>query len=331
MPFLLTRKNVEELNVDAKVIGSCPYRSPRRNQGWQPDLWAEQRRIQALAPGESLLTSGTEFDAKCGIITLPPIWEGGERKEALKLSCCYDSALRLAHRRRCRSVAFPLLSADCHGFPKDLALRTAIATITDCLDKYEMTVYLSIREPSALAIFDKHYSDILRELEETLPTDFSEALECEFASASQDFPLPCAAPKAVPCEKKCAAVPVPQKLEALMAAQEETFSQQVMRYIDQKGLKDPEVYKKANLDRRLFSKIRSNANYQPSKTTALALALALELNLDQTRDLIGKAGYSLTRSNKADIILEYFIREGDYDLYEINQILFAFDQPLLGS
>ena len=101
--------------------------------------------------------------------------------------------------------------------------------------------------------------------------------------------------------------------------------------IDRTGKKDSEIYKKANVDRKLFSKIRNNKNYRPSKTTALAFAVALELNLEETRDFIGRAGFALTHSSKFDIIVEYFIRKGDYNIHEINLMLFEFDQSQLGS
>ena len=127
-------------------------------------------------------------------------------------------------------------------------------------------------------------------------------------------------------------MPAPsRKLEDLLREVEYTFSEAVFKWIDSKGKTDPEIYKKANLDRKLFSKIRNNTYYKPSKTTALALAIALELNLDETKDLIGRAGYALTHSSKSDIIIEYFITQGNYDIFEINEVLFAFDQPLIGG
>jgi len=111
----------------------------------------------------------------------------------------------------------------------------------------------------------------------------------------------------------------------------ETFSVALLRMIEERGMKPSEAYKKANVDKRLFAKIQGNIHYKPGKTTAVAFALALGLNLDQTKDFIGRAGYALSDSNKFDLIIEFHIRNKIYDVYEINDVLFHFDQPLLGS
>ena len=338
MPFLLTRRDVAEVDAEAKVLGSCPYHSKKKLSGWHPELRAEERRLQSLSAGEAALSNGKTLNAKYEIVTIPPLWEGGEKKEEQKLAACYESALELARRRRCRTIAFPLLSGDCHGFPKDLAYDTAIRTIRDFLSKYEMTVYLSVKDIRLFHLPEIHIPGLesIEEvkppkqwwLEESPESETAEELSCPAFSAPCKSAAQPAAPRQAPFGLH---IPGSRKLEDLVDEVGESFSQSLLRLIDQKGMKDPEVYQRANVDRRLFSKIRNNPQYQPSKQTALAFALALRLNLDETKDLLGKAGYALSESSKSDIIVTYFIEQQNYDIYDINQALFAYEQPLIGA
>ena len=198
-----------------------------------------------------------------------------------------------------------------------------------------MTVYIVIFDKAAYKISEKLFSDIAEYIDDNYVdehTDYSR--ECIRMNA---FP-----PMAPRKRRKksdndflemcdCKAMPIEDDLNAKLKRIDESFSQMLLRKIDEKGMTDAECYKKANIDRKLFSKIRSDVNYKPSKPTALAFAISLELSLAETEDMLRKAGFALSHSNKFDIIIEYFISKGNYNVFEINEALFAFDQSLLGA
>ena len=258
------------------------------------------------------------------IHTVGPVWNGGSHGEWELLVSCYRTSLALAKEHGCETVAFPLISSGIFGYPKDQALRVAVDTIGEFLLHNDMTVYIVIFSRTAYQISSKLFADIAEYVDDHYVDAHTDSqrerlrrrsvLESRTLSADAT-----AAPMAV------------GGLDSLLAHLDAGFSETLLKLIDRSGKKDAEVYKKANVDRKLFSKIRNNPDYKPSKATAIAFAIALELNLDETRDLVARAGYALSASSKFDVIIEYFIRQKKYDIFEINEALFAFDQSLLGA
>ncbi len=333
MPFSLVRNDIVNMRVDAIVNAANSSLAPGGGvcgaifaAAGRTALEKACRAIGHCDVGDAVITPGFDLPARYVIHAVGPIWQGGSRGEADLLQSCYTRALHLARENGCESIAFPLISSGIFGYPKPQALRVAINAIEEFLLKYEMQVYLVIFDRAALLISERLYENIQRYIDDryvelrAFPRQAAEALPHARQRAEQaDLPL------AAPC-----ATPGKRSLDDLLGHLDESFSRMLLRLIDEKGMTDVEVYKRANLDRKLFSKIRKEG-YNPSKQTALALAIALRLNLDETKDLLGRAGYALSHSNKFDIIIEYFIEEGVYDIFEINEALFAFEQRLLGA
>ena len=220
-------------------------------------------------------------------------------------------------------MAFPLISSGVFGYPKDQALRVAVDTISEFLAENNMTVYIVIFDRAAYQIGNKLFADIAAYIDDHYVDAHTDSrrermrrmgvVESRMLTAYEDAPM------------------ATSGLDEVLAHLDAGFSETLLKLIDRSGKKDTEVYKKANVDRKLFSKIRNNPDYKPSKPTAVAFAIALELSLPETRDLIARAGYALSASSKFDVIIEYFIRQKKYDIFEINEALFAFDQSLLGA
>jgi len=358
MPFEIVRNDITNMEVDAIVNAA----NPRPIIGYGVDsgvhkkagdqLLVARKKIGDIAFGEAAITPAFNLSAKYVIHAVSPIWQDGKKNEAQLLENCYVNSLQLALENKCESIAFPLLSAGNHGFPKDLALQTAINVFSKFLMKHEMQIYLVVFGKQSFALSEKLFHSVQSYIDETYIQEKSleeygvtnkrdvrelELLQLrEAMSRRRKAELEYNILADEVCEESAeyealAPTAAPRKLEDLMKEIDETFSEALIRLIDQKGLKDPEVYKKANIDRKFFNKIKNNKNYKPSKSTCVAFAIALELNLDETRDLIGKAGYALTHSSKFDIIIEYFILEGNYNTFEINEVLFTFEQPLIGG
>ena len=270
--------------------------------------------------GSAVITSG--FDLCRYIIhTVGPIWRGGTNGEAEHLKSCYSSSLELARENGIESISFPIISAGIYGYPKDEAILIACEAIQEFLRDNEMEVYLVFYDRKSFLGNNSLFAKVDRYITSNYySVETHRKIEHEPLGAFNSY----MADYAIPAQKK-----ERRKLTDLIKDKEETFSEMLLRLIDEKGYTDVETYKRANMDRKLFSKIRSNASYQPSKSTALALCIALKLNLDETRDLLEKAGFALSHSNVSDIIVEYFIDNENYDIFEINEALFYFDQPVL--
>lgn len=235
-------------------------------------------------------------------------------------------------------VTLRLLGAE-SGLSAERSLRLGVRAASIYLSDRDVSITLCVPEGSAREITESSYGN-LREYIAARYNGFDGALYNKTFFRSQRSPRTPRTPRTPPmgmaanvCASMPAAAPLEkaQSLEEMLHKTDAGFSETLLKLIDRAGKKDSEVYKRANIDRKLFSKIRSNPSYRPSKSTALALAFALELDLQETRDLIGRAGYTLTHASRGDIIVEYFIVNGKFDIFELNETLFAFDQPLLGG
>lgn len=272
--------------------------------------------------GEAVITDGFQLQAKHIIHTVGPIWRGGSQNEEALLKACYGNALSLAKQYNCKSIAFPLISSGIYGYPKEQALQVAISTISAYLMEHEMHVYMVVFDKSAFRLSGKLFTSIHEYIDEY----YVEELGLQFSRNRQEelFELESQVILEEASIKK-------RSLEDVFKYMEETFSERLLRLIDEKKMTDVETYKKANIDRRLFSKIRNSVDYTPLKKTVIAFAIALELDIEETKDLLSKAGYTLSRSSKFDLIIEYFMEDENYNIHEINEALFAFDQVLLGA
>ena len=329
MPLHIVRNDITTMRVDAIVNaanesllgGGGVDGAIHRAAG--PALLKACRTLGGCKTGQAKLTKAYRLNAKYVIHAVGPVWRGGGFGERELLASAYRASLALALAHGCGSVAFPLISAGAYGYPKDQALKIAVDTIGDFLLAHEMTVWLVIFDRAAYTIGGKLFADIAAYIDDRYVdahTDSrAEQRRRSFSAPPQqllELPTPCAAAPG---------------LQAALERLDESFSQMLLRKIDERGITDVQCYKKANIDRKLFSKIRSDVHYKPSKPTAMAFAVALELSLPEARELLEKAGFAFSHASKFDIIVEYFIAQGNFNIFEINEALFAFDQSLLGG
>ena len=326
MPLMIVRNDITKMDVDAIVNaanssllgGGGVDGAIHRAAG--PGLLAECRTLDGCETGDAKVTRAYRLPSKYVIHTVGPMWYGGTCGEREQLISCYRRSLTLAETYGCETVAFPLISSGIYGYPKDQALRVAMDTISEFLMEHDMTVYLVIFDRAAYQLSSKLFADIAAYIDDYYVDEHSDSRRERFRRMEIEERM---------C---CAAAPRPSNsLDELLAELDAGFSETLLKLIDKSGKTDPEIYKKANVDRKHFAKIRKEPNYRPKKPTVIAFAIALELNLEETRDLLERAGYSLSRSSKFDVIIEYCIKQELYQIHQINEILFAYDQSLLGT
>ena len=337
MPLYIVRQDITKMQVDAIVNaanetllgGGGVDGAIHRAAG--EGLLRECIALGGCETGKAKITGGYDLPSKRVIHTVGPVYLDGEHGEQKLLRSCYLESLKLAKEYGCESVAFPLISSGAYGYPKDAALKVAIDAIGDFLFENDMSVYIVIFDKASYKISEKLFSDIAEYIDDNYVDSHTDRRN-EHMRGSRAFTFAARerSESALISAGNCAPM-VADDLDARIKNIDESFSQMLLRKIDEKGMSDAECYKKANIDRKLFSKIRGDVHYKPSKPTAIAFAISLELTLPETEDMLKKAGFALSRSNKFDIIIEYFISHGNYNIFEINEALFAFDQSLLGA
>ena len=348
MPFQIIRNDITKVEADAIVNTANP--NPVIGRGTDsaihkaagPELLEARKRIGALAPGQAAETPAFGLPAKYVIHTVSPSWIDGTHREEELLRKAYDSALALAEQLGCRSVAFPLMAAGSYGFPRDLALSVAIAAFTDFLMDHDMTVELVLFNGKAFNLAFSLFSDLKSYIddnyvEEKRKEEYGSSLANRrrresmalpetdlFRDADITFNEGFTAPMAPVSGAKPSA-----SLADILRQSESTFSEYLLDLLKERSGKDSEVYKRAEISKQLFSKILSNKYYQPTKSTAIQLAIGLQLDLIQTQKLLEKAGFALTRSSKADLVVQYYIERKVYSVTFINEALSDCGLPLL--
>lgn len=340
MPLKIVKRDITKIKCDAIVNPT----NPRFAADGGVDAAIHKAAGEALmksclslggcAVGEAKITPAFNLPQRFVIHTVGPLWQGGDRGERKLLESCYTECLKLAVENECESVAFPLISSGLNGYPKDRVLKDAAAVIADFLKEHELLVYLVIYDKSDYAVSPELCADISSfisaELERENICDASAPAEYERDGNSERRRRATVyAARHIMAEP---ALPSGEaSLEDMLRSMDRGFAETLFGYIDKKGISDVEAYKRSNVDKKTFSKIKCNKSYRPGKITAVSFAVGLRLSLAETAHLLSTVGLCLSRSSVFDVIIEYFITTGNYEsIFDVNEVLYQFDQPLLG-
>lgn len=323
MPFEIIREDITKVRADAIVN---PTDSSLSGGGGVdeaihfaagPEMFDECQALGDCEVGQAKITKAYNLNAKYVIHTVGPVWHGGNRNEEELLADCYRNSLAIAKEYNIKSIAFPIISSGTSGYPKDRALETAISVIGDFLIENDMDIFLVVYDKETFGISEKLSSSIKHYIDENYIEEND--LKSDSFYNLEEMSV-------YELQRRYAS-----SLDDVLAHLDETFSETLLSLIDKRKMTDVEAYKTANVSGKLFSKIRSNKDYHPSKSTALAFAIALNLNLDETRDLLLRAGFALSNSSKFDVIVRYFIEKRNYDIFNVNIVLFDRNQKQLGG
>ena len=339
MPFQIIRGDITKIECDA-IVNSTNEELVGQGLGVDgaihtaagPELQKECSTLGGCEPGKAKSTRAYNLPCKYSIHTVAPVWQGGDSGEEITLASCYHESLELALKLNCESVAFPLLASGVYGYPKDRALNTALSEIGKFLMENEMLVYIVVFDQKSFKL-SKH---LLAGIKEFIDDDYilkrKKAIERKLSNLPPEIrrreeqgyadTYPESEPFPEPDEKE---------VEKIASESGESFSQMLLRKIDEKGMKDPECYKASNISKQHFSKIASNVNYNPTKATVFAFAIGLKLDLEETSEMLMKAGYAFSPNSKLDRIVRYFISIGYYNIIDINAVLYEYHQTLLGA
>ena len=353
MPFQIIRNDITKVEADAivntanpePVVGGGTDYAIHKAAG--PELLIARKEIGGIEVGHSAATPAFRLPAKYVLHTVSPVCIDGRHREEELLRRAYDAALQLAEKLGCRSIAFPLMAAGTYGFPHDLALSAAIRAFTDYLLDHEMQIFLVLFNAKAFGIAGSIFDDLKSYIDDNYAAERNEEeylidgnrplnvsrrdrvrteLRRRRRMASEEAGSFSHADSALSSEMPAAA---PLSLEDVLRQKEKTFSEYLLDLLKERSGKDSEVYKRAEVSKQLFSKILNNPNYQPTKSTVIQLAIGLQLDLAQTQKLLGKAGYALTRSSRADLVVQYYIERQIYSVSFINEALYDCNLPLL--
>lgn len=345
MPLHIIRQDITKIECDAIVNAANPTLlggggvDGAIHQAAGRELLEECKTLGGCKTGDAKITKGYRLPSKYVIHTVGPIWQGGTYNEKALLESCYNRSLALAKEYGCETIAFPLISAGIYGYPKDQALSVAVDVISKFLFDHEMTVYIVVFDKAAYQISTSLFQDVASYIDDHYTRSEEASCFMRRESANIEYARSQRLLREIECDIECCElleedVFLPAyssaSLTAMLAKIDDSFAVTLLKLIDAKDITDVECYKKANVSKQTWYKIMNDKYYKPSKQTVISFAIALELSLEETKHLLSTVGFTLSKSSKFDIIIEYFLLRGEYNIFTINETLFKFDQVCLG-